>query len=330
MKRTFTFALLLAVCLITFVPVAAQDAGVVLTPLDANPVLPRDEMINWEAGGLLNSVVLPWDGQWLMFYQGLNAAQSTWAVGMATSADGVTWTRHADNPVFVPDSAIAPSGIGSMTVFNDGTQWILLFTPQADTALVDVLAATAPSPEGRWTMAAEPALPRSGALDWDSGPRWLSPVIATEDSYVVYFSSSGGIGLATSFDGLRWTRYDDPSTATGRYAASDPVFEKNADFNAWDGVLVAHPLVRRTVEGWEMFYSGVDTDQGGRIGYATSQNGLVWTRQGTEPVLTEETSFWLIPTALAETEAGDILYYTGAPESDPGRFLLEAAAISSP
>ena len=332
MLRSFTFVLLIvALFPLLTVPLEAQDAEILLTPLESNPVLPRDETIDWEAGGLLSSVVHPLDGQWLMFYQGLNVDQSVWAVGIATSDDGVTWTRYADNPVFVADPATAKYGINTMTVFNDGAQWILLFTPQADSPRVDVLAATAPSPEGPWMMAADPALPRSGALDWDSGARWLSPVLATEDGYTLYFSSgSGGIGLMTSSDGLHWTRYDDPATATGRYAASDPVFEKNADFNAWDGASVAYPLVRRTAEGWEMFYSGEDTNLRGRIGYATSPDGVVWTRQSAEPLLTEEGSMWLVSTGLAEMEAGDILYYTGLPEMVPSRFLVEAAAISNP
>lgn len=330
MQRLFTFALSIIVLLVLLVaPITAQDEGIVLTPLETNPILTPDATTDWESG-VIGSVVLPVDGRWLMFYRGLNADQSTWAAGIATSDDGVTWTRHEGNPVFVADPAVAPYGIDSMTVFYDGTQWIMLFAPLADTARVDVLAATAPSPEGPWTLATDPALPKSSALDWDNGSRWLSSVFATDEGYVLYFSAPGGIGLMTSSDGLHWNRYDDPATTTGRFATSDPVFQKDTDSLAWDGINVLVPLVRHTSDGWEMFYSGVDNSSHFRIGYATSPDGITWTRPSAEPVLTEEGSMWLLPTGLAETEERDILYYTDMHGSLPGSWMVDAAEIGSP
>ena len=50
-----------------------------------------------------------WDGdshQYRMWYSGGEQNEPN-AIGYATSPDGLTWTKHADNPIF-PPTLIAP------------------------------------------------------------------------------------------------------------------------------------------------------------------------------------------------------------------------------
>ena len=58
--------------------------------------------------------------------------------------------------------------------------------------------------------------------------------------------------MATSEDGIEWTRYDNPETTDTLYAESDPLFdpiETGADVN-----FAMQPQVVQTEDGWQWFY----------------------------------------------------------------------------
>ena len=53
----------------------------------------------------------------------------------------------------------------------------------------------------------------------------------------------------------------------------------------WDGKEVAFPMVIHDGDMYKMWHVGVDMDDVRRVGYATSLDGLNWTKHGTDPVL---------------------------------------------
>ena len=72
---------------------------------DSNPLLTADPNA-WDADSMAGQVVVYDDtfGEYLMAYQGFTLGDGvsdpgTWGLGVATSADGVTWTKNAGNPV---------------------------------------------------------------------------------------------------------------------------------------------------------------------------------------------------------------------------------------
>ncbi|UCH11387.1 MAG: T9SS type A sorting domain-containing protein, partial [Fidelibacterota bacterium] len=78
-------------------------------------------------------------------------------------------------------------------------------------------------------------------------------------------------GLATSPDGIHWTKYDDPSTTTTLYVASDPVLKPSV--GQWDGDIVMPGSVSLVGDTLHMWYTGTRSDPatyGWRIGHATS------------------------------------------------------------
>ena len=75
--------------------------------------------------------------------------------------------------------------------------------------------------------------------------------------------TTGRIGLAASADGVAWTR---EGSVLDRGAAG-----------AWDDAWVAAPSVVFDGTTWHMWYAGGDGEDT-RIGYATSADGLSWTR----------------------------------------------------
>jgi len=67
-----------------------------------NPVLSRGGAGAWDEGRVDNPVVLydPDDQLFKMWYSGRDADHHNGRIGYATSADGISWTKYTDNPVF--------------------------------------------------------------------------------------------------------------------------------------------------------------------------------------------------------------------------------------
>jgi hypothetical protein len=67
----------------------------------ANPILAAGAKGEWDAGGIERVAVIRLrPGDWRMWYA--NAGPGRHSLGLATSKDGVAWTKYAGNPVFQP------------------------------------------------------------------------------------------------------------------------------------------------------------------------------------------------------------------------------------
>lgn len=124
-----------------------------------------------------------------------------------------------------------------------------------------------------------PVLGPGAPGSWDAGGHWLHEVVFDGSMYHMWFTGieAGGdwwdIGHATSTDGVEWTM--DPA---------NPVL-LHGESGEWDDSGVsAHGVV---YDGtlFHMWYSGLFHDLSGRVGYATSPDGTVWTKSEHNPVM---------------------------------------------
>ena len=105
-------------------------------------------------------------------------------------------------------------------------------------------------------------------------------VLKREDGYHLWYTGQAkgrsAIGYATSADGVSWKR-----------RADQPVL---APEQAWEKVAVMCPHViwDGTARRFRMWYSGGDQYEPDAIGYATSPDGLTWTRHVTNPIFRPE------------------------------------------
>jgi predicted GH43/DUF377 family glycosyl hydrolase len=129
-----------------------------------------------------------------------------------------------------------------------------------------------------------PLLDVGASGSWDSlyvrGP-W---VVRDGNIYKMWYVGTDGalaprIGYATSPDGLKWTKYQNPVLSRG--GAGD------WDEYSLDGVAIA--IVKETVKKEEkddeviryrMWYTGTDSSIIPHIGYAESKDGTAWTKAG--------------------------------------------------
>jgi len=133
------------------------------------------------------------------------------------------------------------------------------------------------SPDGiNWTKyAGNPVLNVGSAGSWEEDV--LSPCVYFDGAnYHMWYEGanwpSSSIGYATSPDGLAWTKY-----------AGNPVLIGKA--GNWDYPRVEGPAIYFDGTNYHMWYSGASGSWLWQIGYATSVDGISWTKFGNNPVL---------------------------------------------
>jgi hypothetical protein len=228
-----------------------------------------------------------------MFHNGFNGWPAPVGIAYSRSEDGENWSLVQEEPVFVGDDLdyVGLTVLASSALVEDDGTWVLYFyTWDQGTwpAPTKIGRATSPEPTGPWTADAEPLLVQGGDDEWDEYAVRVPSVVKTDDGYrmfyVGYTRQKGMIGMATSPDGITWTKYDDPATTEAPLAESDPVLASGESGN-WDQFNVLQPRVVSSPEGFVMLYSSGPTvnGSGALIGYAVSEDGINWQRV-TEPI----------------------------------------------
>lgn len=109
---------------------------------------------------------------------------------------------------------------------------------------------------------------------FDSTQAKYPSVLKVGDEWWMWFNGrtddrfTGSIGLATSKDGFHWTKQNH----------GDPVFEHGPP-GTFDSTKVDHPAILHFDGLFHMWYTAGDRNSSYKIGYATSPEGLHWTRK---------------------------------------------------
>jgi hypothetical protein len=114
--------------------------------------------------------------------------------------------------------------------------------------------------------------------DWDEDVRYPM-VINDGGTFKMWYVGIDGfnmmrIGYATSPDGITWEKYN-----------GNPVLDLGAA-GEWDeGGFEAPYVIKEGPNSYKMWFSGFDADGTIRIGYATSTDGIQWTKYTGNPVI---------------------------------------------
>ena len=249
-------------------------------------------------------------GQFHMFFNSFTAWPGTVLVGYARSEDGLSWQMVQDEPVFSSEQVEYGNGradVSSVLVTEDGT-WVMYFhTVSSGNPPMVIGRATAASPLGTWSVDAEPLLVPGPEDSWDEQSLFWPNVVKDEEGYRMYYGARDNqanfaIGMATSQDGIAWTKYDDPETNDARYATSDPVLQPSTE---WESKKVDRPRVQFTPDGWVMIYQGGPSVE--QRGLASSDDGIHWRPYPENPLFTRDT----FPIPNAQTWDTSLLYHEG-------------------
>jgi len=171
-----------------------------------------------------------------------------------------------------------------------------------------------------------PVLTVGVAGAWDQITAEDPEVIKVGATYVLYYSGRRnawprymGIGRATSADGVTWVK-----------EVTNPVLAQGVA-GAWDEGIVRDSCVMRDGVTYKMWYAGssfpVTADTRHYVGYATSLDGIVWTKFGGNPVLSPSGEEWSIGDPFIK-KIGDTyyLFYTALNVGDTKRWTSLATS----
>jgi predicted GH43/DUF377 family glycosyl hydrolase len=122
-------------------------------------------------------------------------------------------------------------------------------------------------------------------------------VIRRKDGYHMWYTgqtaTGSAIGYATSLDGVAWKRMNAPVLDPNRSMQSNSIGRRSAQpvlkpTLPWEKVAVMCPDVMWDPDAklYRMWYSGGEQYEPTAIGYATSPDGLHWTKYASNPVFT--------------------------------------------
>jgi len=157
-----------------------------------------------------------------------------------------------------------------------------LFKEHSPKIALRSLSKTFPSPvePGIWTKYASNPVLETGT-GWEADAVDMCCVIKDGDTYKMWYGGSNGqwrIGYATSGDGIAWTKYGGNPVLS--YAGSQ-----------WESTHVWKPYVIKDGDTYKMWYTGkgVTTYIYQSIGYATSGDGIAWTKNAGNPIVGDPT-----------------------------------------
>jgi len=205
----------------------------------------------------------------LMWYQGSNHISfMNGAIGLATSYDGITWTKYQGNPVLRP-TAIDQLVLASPFVIRLNDTFNMWYTGKSEadpTQTTRILYAT--SYDGiNWIKWPHPVFsPSANPESWDSGAVYTASVFYDGTNFGLWYSGlnlsyvNPRIGFASAPDGATWTR-----------SSTSPLLDLG-DPGSWDSAGVEQPCVIIGY-GYMLYYDGFSS-VGSSIGLARAPQGF--------------------------------------------------------
>ncbi|MEW6701143.1 MAG: hypothetical protein AB1298_00345 [Bacteroidota bacterium] len=170
------------------------------------------------------------------------------------------------------------SGKADVEIINSQTTYVTIeLAPASTTGNLAIHVIWNAGDGINWTKSSvNPVLNLGASGAWDDYVVASPSVIHNGTIYQMWYSASDGttyrIGYATSPDGINWTKY-----------SGNPVLNVGSA-GTWDDVNIYDQTVLYNGTNYEMWYGAYDgTSQ--RIGYATSPDGINWTKYSGNPVI---------------------------------------------
>lgn len=311
MKKLITlFALL---CNSAFAFCQTQyDLGKVAWYKHEGPVFLPGEKGSWDAGGVFSPSVLKIDDTYHMWYSGMDG--NNIRIGHATSEDGLVWVKDDNNPVvdLGEDGSFDDNLTYLPVVVYDGASFHMWYVGDPGSDGSESLGYATSEDGVSWTK--QPGKPIFQLENGDPHEERVArgDVYYYEDKFHMWAgvndagSENADIGYFTSEDGVTWTAYENnpvlvhvlPGEWDFNRTQVSTVFEMDGEFHMW--------------------YCGGYFGKW-QIGYASSPDGLDWTRAENNPVLrAEKAGEWdevttHFPTVMFNQENNElIMWYGGA------------------
>jgi len=257
-------------------------------------------------------------------------SDSASGLDMATSTDGVNWASQGlANGLTAPKHTLVESVDGGYRIW---------YWPNLSYSINDIRTAT--STEGLiWTndqpitQVGAGVITAGPASDWNRGSYGPADVIYNPagsaditvpvdeasvwaNKFVMYYDGTTGgdesIGLAVSNDGINWQGYN---------GGVSPVFAGTDVVGDWDSGYVSRAtVIKDGPDEYHMWYSAGTDRMNQGVGYASSTDGINWTRDP-DPIFHKDDGVsWRADRSYTPMVIGDEMWFTG--KSDTGVYAI--------
>lgn len=226
---------------------AVSSNGINWTRPFNNPVLSPGNYSSWDALATIAGAIIHETNGYKMYYVGWSNQNGNWHIGLATSIDGISWTKYP-NPVMYGTSGWEYQIIPASILKIDNTYYLYYHGRNYPSYNIGL----AFSNDGiSWTKYSQnPIL--SPTASWE-GTGVFHPGIIRENGIfkMVYMNSVGtAFGFATSSDGKSWTKQ-----------SNQPFFKKENTYNNWANGSIAYPCYIKVSNEYRIYYSGYSSNE---------------------------------------------------------------------
>ncbi len=223
----------------------------------SNPVLTAGAPGTWDSYTVGMGYVYKEDGIYRLYYIGTSdhPMYGMRQIGLATSTDGINWTKYPD-PVLLANYSEYFMGVHGM-VKKDGTYYMYYDSAPANNYEFVINLAT--STDGiNWTRySSNPVLVPNQY--WEGNSILYPSIIEVNNSLKMVYGNGvhSAVGMAYSSDGINWTKDQ-----------GNPFFTTSDVHNGWT-YKVSYPFCVKLNDQYRLYYTGTDYNNVLQLGVAT-------------------------------------------------------------
>jgi hypothetical protein len=211
----------------------------------------------WDSGSVRLGSVVKDNGTFYMYYGATPAigfAGGPVKIGLATSTDELTWTRHGNaSPVLIP-SGDEVNVEDPAVLRSDSTHWYMYYSYRTAVSILPGIR-VATSPNGvDWTKIGD-VLNIGAPGQWDDTYLEHSQIYMVASHYVLLFEAYGGSGSEPWQTGIAYST--NPTSGFVKYSGN-PIFSPSQKDGAFDQYHVDTPFLFNHDSDWYLFFGGAD------------------------------------------------------------------------
>ncbi|WP_455391553.1 hypothetical protein, partial [[Eubacterium] cellulosolvens] len=194
------------------------------------------------------------------------------------------WYKYSNNPILKPGpgSSWDNNMVATPSVIYNGSGYLMYY--RGGNTIRGIGIATS-SDSITWTKYPGNPVLSPTASAWDSFAVSNPNVIYDGELYKMWFTgqdsaSDRRIGYATSTDGFNWIKH-----------SNNPVLDLGST-GKWDSHYAQNPFVIFENELYKMWYIGLGTPTYYQLGYATSTDGINWTKHPNNPIMQSSIGYY--------------------------------------